>query len=115
MCNPHVNYTNAIPLDLDITSCYVVACIFSIDSLPSTTQLIVVLNIVFISWNSSWDEYLIEEYSRSDDLSTIWTTCNRINTPYNLNNATEEVKISICPIISFNITVGKTSNFYYIK
>ena len=45
----------------------------------------------------------------SDDLIRNWSTSNTLITPYNLSNATQKVKVSICPIISLNFTVGKTS------
>ena len=85
-----------------------ISCHISIDPLPSTTQLTVISNIIVsISWNSSWDEYLITEYSRRDEFIRNWTTSNGLNVPYNLSNTTEKVMISICPIINLNFTVGK--------
>ena len=73
-------------------------------------QLIITSNIVSISWNSSWDKYLIEEYSRNYVLIRNWTTSNRINTQHNLSNVTEKVKISICLISNLKFTLGKTCN-----
>ena len=85
---------------------------YSVDPLPSAIQLTIATNIGSISWNCSWDVYLIEEYSRSDDLIRNWTTSNRLIASYNLSNTTENVKISICAIISLNFTVGKTCIFH---
>ena len=86
--------------------------LFFIDPLPSAIQLTITTNSVSISWNSSWDIYLIKEYSRSDDFIRNWTTSNRFIAPYNLSNTTEKVEISICPNISLNFTVGKTRIFH---
>jgi len=50
---------------------------------------------------------MIEEYSKNSTLIRNWTTNNELMMPFNLSYSTDKVKISLCPIIYVNLTVGK--------
>ena len=94
-------------LETPFLSNYVVFLLHIIAPLPYAIQLTVMSNIASISWNTTWDEYVIEEYSMADDLVRHWTTDNRLMSSFNLSSATsEKVKLSICPDVHINFTIG---------
>jgi len=35
-------------------------------------------NFIFLSWNSSWDEYYVEEITARNEVIKNWTTTNRL-------------------------------------
>jgi len=83
----------------------------SVDPLPSFIQLNINSNYnISISWNSTWEEYLIVEYSRNEGWIRNWTTDNTLMTPFNLTNATDIVKMSVCPDRYVNFTISSKLN-----
>jgi len=80
--------------------------VYVLDPLPSIAKLYLQNDAIFLSWNSSWDEYYVEEITTVNVVTKNWTTNNRLKSYYMIGSNSTIIRISVCPqhYVEFNIS-----------
>ena len=76
-----------------------------VDPLPSYVKVKLSSSNILLSWNSTWDEFYVEEFSYTNSCIRNWTTPNHLLEPFLLSSITRRVRISVCldDFVEFNI------------
>ena len=81
-----------------------------VDAVPTAVTLIFNQNNISITWNSPWMSYYIEVFTASYELLKNWTTHEPM-IKLKLSNATQTVKIYVCPENHSEYTIGMIKTY----